>query len=69
MISPAEHNPVTSFFLPRAEKRAAQRMVCTEVADLGEATHEELMEGARRSTQRLEQRAAKLRAKHYSNNT
>lgn len=39
------------------EKTASRRMVCTEVEDLGEATHEELLAGARRSTARLQQSA------------
>lgn len=66
MISSIEPNHMPSFFLPRAEKKATQRMVCTEVEDLGEATHEELLKGARRSTQRLQQRAAELRAQYSS---
>ena len=68
MISSIEPSPETRFFLPSTERKAAQRMAYTEVEDLGEATHEELLEGARRSTQRLKQRAAELRAQHYSKN-
>lgn len=51
-------------FLPRAQETASRRMVCTEVEDLGEATHEEMLAGVRRSSVRLQQRAAEIKARH-----
>lgn len=54
-------DPIPSFFLPNVEMEATEHVVCTEVEYLGEVTHQDIQRGARRSTQRIKQRAEELR--------